>query len=41
MHLGVPSSDRAVNGHDIDSPRVPMVPGVREPQNWRVEIVFP
>jgi len=32
--------DMAVSGHGIDDPRIPTSPGVRKPQNRRVEIVF-
>jgi OmpA-OmpF porin, OOP family len=39
--LGVPRSDMAVTGRGANDPRVPTPPGVREPQNRRVEIVFP
>ncbi len=38
--LGVLRGDMAVSGHGIDDPRIPTSPGVREPQNRRVEIVF-
>ena len=40
-NLGVARSDMAVNGRGESDPRVPTPPGVREPQNRRVEIVFP
>ena len=39
--LGVAKSDMAVAGHSFNDLRVPTPPGVREPQNRRVEIVFP
>jgi OmpA-OmpF porin, OOP family len=39
--LGVPRSDMAVSGRGMNDLRVPTPPGVREPQNRRVEIVFP
>jgi OmpA-OmpF porin, OOP family len=39
--LGVPRSDMLVAGHSFNDLRVPTPPGVREPQNRRVEIVFP
>jgi outer membrane protein OmpA-like peptidoglycan-associated protein/opacity protein-like surface antigen len=39
--LGVPRSDMVVTGRGMNDPRVPTAPGVREPQNRRVEIVFP
>jgi OmpA-OmpF porin, OOP family len=39
--LGVPRSDMVVTGRGMNDPRVPRAPGVREPQNRRVEIVFP
>src|SRR5215467_676943 len=38
---GVARSDMAVTGHSFNDLRVPTPPGVREPQNRRVEIVFP
>jgi outer membrane protein OmpA-like peptidoglycan-associated protein len=37
--LGVPRSEMAVSGRGTDSPRIPAAPGVREPQDRRVEIV--
>ena len=37
--LGVPRSEMAVSGRGTDSPRIPTAPGVREPQDRRVEIV--
>jgi OmpA-OmpF porin, OOP family len=40
-HLGVPRSEMAVMGRGENDNRVPTAPGVREPQNRRVEIVFP
>ncbi|MBV9198489.1 MAG: OmpA family protein [Alphaproteobacteria bacterium] len=39
--LGVPRSDMVVAGHSFNDLRVPTPPGVREPQNRRVEITFP
>jgi OOP family OmpA-OmpF porin len=39
--LGVARTDMAVAGHSFNDLRVPTPPGVREPQNRRVEIVFP
>ena len=39
--LGVPRSDMAVSGRGKNDLRVPTADGVREPQNRRVEIVFP
>ncbi len=39
--LGIPRSDMAVAGRGMNDPRVPTPLGVREPQNRRVEIVFP
>ena len=39
--LGVPRSDMVVSGRGMNDLRVPTPPGVREPQNRRVEIVFP
>jgi len=39
--LGVARSDMAVAGHSFNDLRVPTPPGVREPQNRRVEILFP
>jgi outer membrane protein OmpA-like peptidoglycan-associated protein len=39
--LGVPRSDMAVSGRGENDLRVPTADGVREPQNRRVEIVFP
>src|SRR6516162_9891303 len=39
--LGVARSDMAVAGHSFNDLRVPTPLGVREPQNRRVEIVFP
>ena len=38
--LGVARGDMAVSGRGENNPRVPTPPGVREPQNRRVEIVF-
>ena len=39
--LGVPRGDMAVSGRGENDNRVPTADGVREPQNRRVEIVFP
>jgi OOP family OmpA-OmpF porin len=39
--LGVSRSDMVITGRGMNDPRVPTAPGVREPQNRRVEIVFP
>jgi len=39
--LGVARSDMAVTGRGMNDPRVPTAAGVREPQNRRVEILFP
>jgi len=39
--LGVPRERMAVNGRGENDNRVPTANGVREPQNRRVEIVFP
>jgi hypothetical protein len=39
--LGVARSDMAVSGRSFNDLRVPTPLGVREPQNRRVEIVFP
>jgi OOP family OmpA-OmpF porin len=39
--LGVPRDDMAIRGLGEANPRVPTAKGVREPQNRRVEIVFP
>ena len=39
--LGVPRSDMAVSGRGENDLRVPTPDGVREPQNRRVEILFP
>jgi len=39
--LGVPKSDMMVSGRGENDNRVPTADGVREPQNRRVEIVFP
>jgi OmpA-OmpF porin, OOP family len=39
--LGVARTDMVVTGRGMNDPRVPTAPGVREPQNRRVEIVFP
>jgi outer membrane protein OmpA-like peptidoglycan-associated protein len=39
--LGVPRNEMAVGGRGENDNRVPTADGVREPQNRRVEIVFP
>jgi OmpA-OmpF porin, OOP family len=39
--LGVPRSQMAVSGRGENDNRVPTADGVREPQNRRVEIIFP
>jgi OOP family OmpA-OmpF porin len=39
--LGIPRNEMAVSGRGMNNPRVPTPIGVREPQNRRVEIVFP
>jgi OmpA-OmpF porin, OOP family len=39
--LGVPRNEMVVAGRGMNDPRVPTPLGVREPQNRRVEIVFP
>ena len=39
--LGVARSDMSVSGRGMNDLRVPTPPGVREPQNRRVEILFP
>ncbi|HWD59854.1 MAG TPA: outer membrane beta-barrel protein [Stellaceae bacterium] len=39
--LGVPKTQMAVSGRGENDNRVPTAPGVREPQNRRVEIVAP
>jgi outer membrane protein OmpA-like peptidoglycan-associated protein len=39
--LGVARSDMMVSGRGKNDQRVPTADGVREPQNRRVEIVFP
>ena len=41
VRLGVPRQAMAVSGRGENDNRVPTAPGVREPQNRRVEIVFP
>jgi outer membrane protein OmpA-like peptidoglycan-associated protein len=41
VRLGVPRNDMAVSGRGENDNRVPTADGVREPQNRRVEIVFP
>jgi OmpA-OmpF porin, OOP family len=41
QRLGIPRSDMLVAGRGMNDPRVPTALGVREPQNRRVEIVFP
>jgi OmpA-OmpF porin, OOP family len=39
--LGVARTDMVVTGRGMNDPRVPTALGVREPQNRRVEILFP
>jgi OmpA-OmpF porin, OOP family len=39
--LGIPRNEMIVAGRGMNDPRVPTPLGVREPQNRRVEIVFP
>src|SRR6266446_3268103 len=39
--LGVARNDMVVTGRGMNDPRVPTAPGVREPQNRRVAILFP
>jgi OmpA-OmpF porin, OOP family len=39
--MGVPRAEMIVAGRGMNDPRVPTPLGVREPQNRRVEIVFP
>jgi outer membrane protein OmpA-like peptidoglycan-associated protein len=41
VHLGVPRQAMVVGGRGENDNRVPTADGVREPQNRRVEIVFP
>ena len=41
VRLGVPRTQMAVSGRGENDNRVPTADGVREPQNRRVEIVFP
>ena len=41
VRLGVPRQAMVVSGRGENDNRVPTAPGVREPQNRRVEIVFP
>jgi len=41
VSLGVPREQMAVSGRGENDNRVPTADGVREPQNRRVEIVFP
>jgi OOP family OmpA-OmpF porin len=41
VRTGVPRNAMAVSGRGENDNRVPTAPGVREPQNRRVEIVFP
>ena len=41
VRLGVPRQQMAVSGRGENDNRVPTADGVREPQNRRVEIVFP
>src|SRR5271169_3509160 len=39
--MGIPPNDMVVSGRGMNNPRVPTPLGVPEPQNRRVEIVFP
>jgi outer membrane protein OmpA-like peptidoglycan-associated protein len=39
--MGVARNDMVVTGRGMNDPRVPTPLGVREPQNRRVEIMFP
>jgi len=41
VNLGVPREQMAVSGRGENDNRVPTADGVREPQNRRVEVVFP
>jgi outer membrane protein OmpA-like peptidoglycan-associated protein len=41
LRFGVPRNDMIVSGRGKNDQRVPTADGVREPQNRRVEIVFP
>ncbi|MBV8084684.1 MAG: cell envelope biogenesis protein OmpA, partial [Chloroflexi bacterium] len=41
VRLGVPRQQMAVSGRGKNDQRVPTADGGREPQNRRVEIVFP
>jgi OmpA-OmpF porin, OOP family len=41
VHFGVPRNQMAVSGRGENDNRVPTANGVREPQNRRVEVVFP
>jgi opacity protein-like surface antigen len=41
VRLGIPRNEMVVAGRGMNDPRVPTALGVREPQNRRVEIVFP
>ncbi len=41
QRLGIPRQEMMVAGRGMNDPRVPTPLGVREPQNRRVEIVFP
>jgi outer membrane protein OmpA-like peptidoglycan-associated protein len=41
VRLGVPRQAQVVGGRGENDNRVPTADGVREPQNRRVEIVFP
>jgi iron complex outermembrane receptor protein len=40
VHDGVPAAEIAIHGYGQSNPLVPTAPGVREPQNRRVEIVL-
>jgi OmpA-OmpF porin, OOP family len=41
QQLGIPRIEIVVSAHGENDNRVPTEPGVREPQNRRVEIVIP
>jgi OOP family OmpA-OmpF porin len=40
VRLGVPKTEIAITAYGDTKPLVPTAPGVREPQNRRVEIVL-
>jgi iron complex outermembrane receptor protein len=40
VHDGVPASEISIHGYGESNPLVPTAPGVREPQNRRVEIIL-